>query len=384
VTRAEDIEEVLLNRSRAFDRGRFVSRILGPLIGSATSMLDGEEWTNQRRLTAPAYATEQLDGYRAETGQVVQNLVEKWECRGEIDAQREGMHLWTRALARIFCGRDLDREADNILDPIREGLDGIGISLKMGTPLPLWVPLPHIAAIRRGRNELRSLGEHLLRSHVSSADPKRLASLLVADASSGGWTRSRDDLSNNIAVGGHQMMTAFCWTLFCLCENPNLQEELRLALRDEPTGGPASPEADLLERTVKESLRLYPPFYLIPRVASRDVELGGFRILKGELVVTSPWVTQRSPLYYANPEEFVPERWRDSEKRPHRFAQFPFGGGPRACVAASVIPALLAVAVATLLRGHRIHRVHSGPIKPVAGLSLSMSQPLIIGVTPVR
>jgi cytochrome P450 len=99
--------------------------------------------------------------------------------------------------------------------------------------------------------------------------------------------------------------------------------------------------------------------------------------------VTSPWVTQRSPLYYANPEEFVPERWRDSEKRPHRFAQFPFGGGPRACVAASVIPALLAVAVATLLRGHRIHRVHSGPIKPVAGLSLSMSQPLIIGVTPV-
>ena len=235
-------------------------------------------------------------------------------------------------------------------------------------------------SVRRGRDALQEFGGKLLTSHVEDENSHgRLASLLLSNArDADARTRARDDLGNNIAVGGHQMMTSFCWTLVCLCENPAIQDELRLSLRSGPADPIGYTDNELLGWVVRESLRLYPPFYLIPRVATRDVEIGGFRIVKGELVLVSPWVTQRSAIYYSDPDEFRPERWRGKSDEASRFEYFPFGGGPRECVASSIIPPLLSVAIASLVRNHRIDRVDSDPIVPLAGLSLSLSRPLVV------
>ena len=168
VARAEDVEQVLVDKARAFERGRFVARLIGPLFGSATSMLEGETWARHRHQTTPAYASERLATYLSETAGVCEELVEEWARAPSIDVETEGMRLWMRVLGRVLCGRNISDEAERILPQVREALDGAGTALKLGLPLPLWLPLRHLRAIRRGREEIRQLGERLILEHRAS------------------------------------------------------------------------------------------------------------------------------------------------------------------------------------------------------------------------
>ena len=80
-------------------------------------------------------------------------------------------------------------------------------------------------------------------------------------------------------------------------------------------------------------MRLYPAAPVTGRRAVADDEIGGYRIPAGADVLVSPWVTHRHPQFWDDPERFDPERFTpEREKARHRYAWFPFGGGPRACI----------------------------------------------------
>jgi cytochrome P450 len=84
---------------------------------------------------------------------------------------------------------------------------------------------------------------------------------------------------------------------------------------------------------IAESMRLYPPVYVIGREATTDVELGGYRVKRGDTVLMSQWVNHRDTKYFQDPEDFRPERWENGlAKRIPKFAYYPFGGGQRMCV----------------------------------------------------
>jgi cytochrome P450 len=383
VTHPDDVEAVLLNRNGAFERGSFAISILGPLIGNATSMLEGEIWAGHRRQVAPSFARERHKEYLDETLEVVESFAMQWAAAPSVRVDDEGMRLWMSVMGRVLSGRDLASEADRILDPVRDALGGVGVSMKLGVSLPLWLPLPHLRAIRRGRDHLRQLGDRLVQEHqCSNANSERLLGRLATTADTpDGYLRARDDVAGNIAVGGHQMMTAFAWTLLCLTEHPQLQEELRDEIRKSEGDAVELANVQLLQWAVRESLRLYPPFYAIPRTAARPVEFRGFEVSAGTVVFTSPWVTQRSADYFTDPYAYRPKRWQSETGDLPRFAYFPFGGGGHACIAEKIIPPMLAVAVGALLKNHRIVRLGHEPIEPRAKLSLSMSRPLTIRLT---
>jgi cytochrome P450 len=84
---------------------------------------------------------------------------------------------------------------------------------------------------------------------------------------------------------------------------------------------------------VHESMRLYPPAWLIPRESKDDDEMGGFRIVRGATILLCPYVTHRHPAFWENPEAFEPDRFLPERAHGrHRYAYFPFGGGPRMCM----------------------------------------------------
>ena len=384
VSRAEDVEQVLLDRDQSFGRSGIVRSLLGSLIGDATSMLEGDVWVRHRQQVMPAFASGKLPTYLVDTLEVVREQIPSWEAAPMIDLERAGMRLWIAVLGRVLSGRDLSLDVETVLPVMREALDGVGTALKFGAPFPTWMPLPHLRAMRRGRRQLAALGDQLMREQrTSGRRSDRLSDLLAENPNDPtAALRARDDLAGNLMIGGHQMMTAFCWTLSLLSGDASLQDELRMQLRRGSGDAKALAENALLNATVRESLRLYPPFYLVPRVTSRQVEIAGFGVAAGTMVVTSPWLTQRMPEYFVEPTKFRPERWLDAAKDLPRFAYFPFGGGPRGCVAARILPPMLAVATASLIRNHRIVRVGQDPIEPKARLSLSLSRPLAIRLVP--
>ena len=109
---------------------------------------------------------------------------------------------------------------------------------------------------------------------------------------------------------------------------------------------------------VNESLRVYPPVWVIPRDAIHDDEIGGFRIPAGSTILLSPYLTHRHPQFWDNPEAFDPERFLParSEGRP-RHAYFPFGGGPRLCMGVDMAMMEMLLIIAMVVQRYRVHLV---------------------------
>ncbi|MCL4246555.1 MAG: cytochrome P450 [Anaerolineae bacterium] len=145
------------------------------------------------------------------------------------------------------------------------------------------------------------------------------------------------DEAMTILIAGHETTAnALAWTLFLLAQQPEaerkLQDEIAMLHELPPTANVLA-RVPYTEMVIKESMRLYPPTWIVPCLAISDFELGGYPIHRNSIVFTSPYTMHRHPHCYPNPERFVPERWTpEPEKLLPRYAYFPFGGGPRVCI----------------------------------------------------
>jgi cytochrome P450 len=104
---------------------------------------------------------------------------------------------------------------------------------------------------------------------------------------------------------------------------------------------------------IAESMRLFPPVYVIGREATVDLELGGYRVKRGFTVLMSQWVNHRDPKYFPDPEAFHPERWADGLANLPKFAYYPFGGGQRICVGTDFALMEAAIILATVGQRYR-------------------------------
>jgi cytochrome P450 len=135
-------------------------------------------------------------------------------------------------------------------------------------------------------------------------------------------------------------------------------------------GARAATAADLAqmpytEQVIKETMRLYPPAWIVPRVAIREVQIGAARLRPGDAAMTSPYITHRDPRWYADPERFAPERFTpEGEKALPRYAYFPFGGGPRICVGNQFAMMEARLVLATLYQQRRLALLPDQTITP--------------------
>jgi cytochrome P450 len=167
------------------------------------------------------------------------------------------------------------------------------------------------------------------------------------------WVR---DEAVTLIVAGHDT-TALTATmaLYLLARNPEvtatLRDELRRALARGVPEAQLADEVALARHVVEETLRLYPPLPTLTRSVTHDIELGGYRIKAGTVLMFSAWLTQRDARFFPEPLHFDP--WRFAGERRKRAigpAYFPFGAGPRICVGNhfALLEAAVVVALTTL------------------------------------
>jgi cytochrome P450 len=122
-------------------------------------------------------------------------------------------------------------------------------------------------------------------------------------------------------------------------------------------------------------MRLYPPAYVILRLAVEDSEIGGYRVPRGSSVAISPWVIHRDPRFFPEPERFNPDRWTpDFQRALPRFAYFPFGGGPRICIGAQFASMEAALVLATIAQRYNLRLVPGHPVETFPSMTLRPRQ----------
>jgi cytochrome P450 len=189
-------------------------------------------------------------------------------------------------------------------------------------------------------------------------------------------------------LAGHETTAlALSWAWFLLATHPETQTKLQREVDRVLSGRPPS-ETDVAHLTytnniVCEIMRLYPPAWVITRAAAEPVDIGGYFVPAGSNVIVSPWVTHRDARFFPRPEMFDPDRWSTDRLQPaHKFAYFPFGGGPRLCIGnnfALMEAAILLAIVAqrfdvTLLPGQTIEPLASITLRPKRGVRVRLRQ----------
>jgi len=344
VSRPEYIQQVLLLQHAKFHKSELTKMAVGPLLGQGLLISEGDFWRRQRRLAQPAFHRSRTNAYAPAMLECAQHQMARWRD-GETRNIAEGMmELTLEAAVRTLFGTTLPGEAEGVgramtflmRYSLRRARSPWNIPRKWPTPKNLRANrefefmdsmVYRIISERQGQNGARRNGD--------------LLSLLMAAMDEDGSQMSAQQLRDEtmtLFVAGHETTAlTLAWTWYLLSENPDaerkLHEELSAVL------GGRSPEAEDLERlpylhaVVQESLRVYPPAYIMARTSVSPFSLGGYDFAAGSTVLASQWVTHRDPRFFEAPEKFLPERWLDGlEGRLPPGAYFPFGDGPRRCI----------------------------------------------------
>ena len=185
----------------------------------------------------------------------------------------------------------------------------------------------------------------------------------------------RDEVMTLFLAGHETTANTLAWAWVLLARHPHVEAQLHAEI-DLVLGSRLPTVTDLprlkyAESIIHETLRVYPTVWVIGRKAVEPVELGGYLIPAGTTVFMPQWVIHRDDRWFDDPETFCPERWADGlMQRIHRYAYFPFGGGPRICIGNNFALMEATLILATIARRYRLKLATDAAITPLPTITL--------------
>lgn len=383
VTHPDDIERVWKTHHRNYVRGSNF-RLLKPLGGDGLFLSEGDAWRAQRKLLQPAFHVTRLMGMVDTINASIETMIGRWGREivpgRPFDLEREMMSLLIEISVKTLFGTEVAGDTATVHETITTAFSILHRRVLSAVPFPWWVPFPsHVRFLRAvARLEevvYRLIGERR-RSGVEGNDV--LSTLLSVRDEAGEPMpdkQVRDEVVTMLVAGHESTGATLSWALYLLSRYPQVtrrvEAELAEVLGGRTPGFQDLPRLQYLSMVLKETLRLYPPFWMLTRTPLTDDTLSGCRVPAGSILMFSSYVTQRRPDFWPNPEAFDPERFlpERSEGRP-QFAWYPFGGGPRLCIGGRLAEMQALLVLAAVLQRHELHAVPGRRVEPAAMLSL--------------
>lgn len=371
----DTIEEVLLSKSDSFIKDAF-TRELGLVIGKGLLTSEGALWKRQRRLAQPAFHHRRVTGYAKAMVRHAERAVAELAPGEPRDIHQDMMRLTLDIAAETLFGADVGSAANQISEAIEALMDRF---TGTGSMIPSFLPTP---GNLRARRALRRIDEVVFgiiaeRRRQTRARDDLLSMLLEATDGEGSMDdrQLRDEVVTLLLAGHETTALAVSYTLYLLSRHPEvdaaLSEEIRSVVGDRAPTYEDLPELGLVDKVVRESMRLYPPAWAIGREATMPCRVGGFDAAPGTQIWAVQWVVHRDPRFYEEPEAFRPDRWTDEfVKSLPRFAYFPFGGGRRVCIGNSFAMMETALVVATLVQHFRFLPASDDPLEILPSVTL--------------
>jgi cytochrome P450 len=304
-----------------------------------------------------------------------------------MDVHQAMMDLTMEIVALALFNTDVTGEAD-VVQSSMDVLLKVFSDRNRQFLLPEWLPTPSRRRFHQSTEQLDLVVFGIIqerRSTPPDSHPQDLLEMLLNARDENGEQMTdrqlRDEVMTLFLAGHETTANALSWTWMLLSQNPQvetcLQEELEEVLKGRVPTIVDLPSLPYTAKVVKESMRLYPPAWVIGRQAIEDVEIGGHAVEKDAGVLMSQWVMHHNPRFYPDANAFRPERWDEAFTRQlPEFAYFPFGGGPRLCIGkpfalqeAALVLAMVAQRFKLeLLPGKRIVPRPSITLRPFGGV----------------
>lgn len=355
--------EVLATKNASFTKTPGLTTFLKPMLGTGLLTSEGEYHGTQRKLIAPAFAYRRVAAYAS----TMAERAEKVEIREgkTVDVADELMRLTLKIVGKTLFNVEVAEEADTFGSAVTIAMENVMTQLTSLVPLPPIVPTPRNLRTRRAAKSLDAIVYRIIadrRRHRGDRGDLLSVLLDARDEQGVGMTdREVRDEAMTLFLAGHETTAnALAWALYLLAKNLDKRAKLEAEV-DSLGHAPAYEELEKLPYTLavlKESMRLYPPAYLIARRAIEPVTIGETHVKKNTIVMVNVLGIQRRADLFPEPESFAPERFLgDFEKQLPRCAYFPFGAGPRVCIGTHFALMEGHVLLAALLRRFRFDLV---------------------------
>ena len=175
-----------------------------------------------------------------------------------------------------------------------------------------------------------------------------------------------DQVATMILAGHETTATTLFWSLYLLALDPATQDQVAAEIDGASAGGTLEPERLKFTRAViDETMRLYPPAFLIARAAYASDSFAGLKIRAHDVILMAPWLLHRHEKLWQDPNAFMPQRFMAPNPPPDRFAYLPFGAGPRVCIGAHFAQVEATLALAKLVGAFRIQVIDKQPVIPM-------------------
>jgi cytochrome P450 len=391
----EGARQVLVDNQKNYKKSRSY-QALKLVLGEGLVTSEGDFWRRQRRLAQPAFHKERLASFVKTMVADTASMLDRWRAAGAVppfDVHREMMRLTLRIVTRTLFSTDSDAEADEVGHAMSVAIEHVNEYADALVPVPIWIPTPKNLRFGRARRTLDALVLRIIDERRKAADkPNDLLSMLMSaqdeDTREQMTDRQlRDEVMTLVAAGHETTANLLTWTFYSLAQHP----EVAARVKSEVTTvlGGRTPSLDDLPRlaftrsVLDESLRLYPPAWILEREALADDQIGGYRVRRGVVVAVSPFMMHRHRRYWDRADEFDPDRFSPARatSRP-KYAYLPFGGGPRLCIGnafalmeAQIILAMIAAEWSLdLAPGFRVELDPSVTLRPRRGLLMNRRQ----------
>lgn len=325
-------------KSHSYRRLRF-------MLGNGLLITEGELWKKQRSLAQPFFNRQWISSLSGQMGQLVDARLRRWEAalrRGEeIDVKYECKALSMDLISHSIFGANMAEDGPS-LGRATDALSSYVESQRWVLfRLPTAVPTRRNLMARYHRYCVDRVALRFIAGERQRASDGLISMLLHAKNAEGApafdEAQVRDQIVTILVAGYETTAAALCWTLYLLAKHPDAAERLRAEV--DALLGQSLPTEEALNQlsylpmVLNESMRLYPPAWVLGRRSIQADSLGPYAIPPNAAIGIYPYLIHRHPQFWNRPDDFDPENFTASASaaRP-RFAFFPFGGGARLCI----------------------------------------------------
>lgn len=365
------IQHILQKNHRNY-RKTFVQKdILGHYVGEGLLTSDGPYWLQQRRLIQPAFHREKLEklvGIMHD--EIDRYFTAYWKSGQAIDLYREMHTLAFRIVARSLFGAEI---SEDVLSTLSRNITLIQsfVTRRIRQPYLGWWFKASGMLDRYDRisQESRDLLMEIIRERVRTGESHNdLLDLLLTsryeDTGEGMTERQILDESLILFVAGHETSAnALTWCLYLLSQHPGWLE----AVRDEVSGVPRTfqelMQLQLTKQVIQETMRIYPPAWIIDRVSVDKDEVLGYSYPGDTFTIQYIYGVHHDPDLWPDPERFDPERFSPENVREQiPYSYVPFGGGPRLCIGNQFAMLEMLLVVSYVVRHFQFKHIGAHPV----------------------